>query len=155
MLPATAAFFPADHPRRTERLPRALGEHVMSQLEQPGNLDRFGNPAYRLITIILMRCGLRITDALQLRSDCVTTDADGAPYLRYFTHKMRRDALVPIETELVDLIGGTATSSAGRAAHPSCSHGPARTSMAATRSDHRPTGWRWSAGSMPWHGYSL
>ena len=105
-LPTTAVFFRADHPRRAERLPRALAEQVMAQLEQPGNLDRFDNPSYRLITVILMRCGLRITDALRLRSDCVTTDADGAPYLRYFNHKMRRDALVPIDTDLVDAIGG-------------------------------------------------
>ena len=39
-----------------------------------------------------MRCGLRVTDALRLRADCVN-------------HKMHRDALVPIDTELVDAIG--------------------------------------------------
>jgi integrase len=104
-LPATALFFPADHPRRPDKLPRALAEQVMAQLEQPANLDRFDNPSYRLITVILMHCGLRVTDALRLRSDCVTTDTDGAPYLRYFNHKMHRDALVPIDTELADAIG--------------------------------------------------
>ncbi len=104
-LPATALFFPADHPRRPDKLPRALAEQVMTQLEQPANLDRFDNPAYRLITVILMHCGLRVTDALRLRSDCVTTDTDGAPYLRYFNHKMHRDALVPIDTELANAIG--------------------------------------------------
>jgi len=52
-----------------------------------------------------MHCGLRVTDALRLRSDCVTADTDGAPYLRYFNHKMHRDALVPIDTELADAIG--------------------------------------------------
>ena len=104
-LPTTAMFFAEDHPKRGEHLPRALAEHVMTQLENRDNLDRFNNPAYRLITVILMRCGLRITDALRLRGDCVTTDADGAPYLRYFNHKMKRDALVPIDPDLVDMIG--------------------------------------------------
>jgi hypothetical protein len=28
------------------------------------------------------------------------TDAEGAPYLRYFNHKMNREALVPIDEEL-------------------------------------------------------
>ena len=69
----------------------------MAQLEHPANLPRFDNPAYRLITIVLMRSGLRVTDALRLRADCITTDAEGAPYLRYFNHKMSRDALVPID----------------------------------------------------------
>lgn len=104
-LPITAMFFAEDHPKRSEQLPKALTEHVMTQLEHPDSLDRFTNPTYRLITVILMRCGLRITDALRLRGNCVTTDADGAPYLRYFNHKMKRDALVPIDPDLTDMIG--------------------------------------------------
>jgi integrase len=103
-LPATATFFPEDHPKRTERLPRALAERVMAQLEDAENLARFANPAYRLVTIILMRCGLRVTDALRLGFDCTVTDADGAPYLRYLNHKMKRDALVPIDEEVRHLI---------------------------------------------------
>ena len=61
--PANAMFFPEDYPSRTELLPRALAEHVMAQVEHPANLDRWHNPAYRLVTLILIRCGLRITDA--------------------------------------------------------------------------------------------
>jgi integrase len=103
-LPASATFFAADYPKRAERLPRALAEHVMTQVEHPGNLARWDNPAYRLVTLVLIRCGLRISDALRLRRDCVVTDADAAPYLRYFNHKMKREALVPIDEELQDLI---------------------------------------------------
>jgi integrase len=105
-LPTTAVFFPEDRPQRSEMLPRALAEHVMSQVEDPANLDRWDNPAYRLITVILMRCGLRISDATRLAFDCVAYDANGAPYLRYYNHKMRREALVPIDTELHDQIRG-------------------------------------------------
>jgi hypothetical protein len=36
----------------------------MAQVEHPANLDRWGNPAYRLATLILIHCGLRISDAL-------------------------------------------------------------------------------------------
>ena len=104
-LPATAVFFPEDQPKRSERPPRALAEHVMAQVEHPGNLDRWGNPAYQLVTLILIHCGLRISDALRLACDCITTDADGAPYLRYFNHKMKREALVPIDEDLHRLIG--------------------------------------------------
>jgi integrase len=102
-LPADAMFFAEDYPKRDERLPRALAEQVMAQLEDPDNLARFTDPAHRLITIILMRCGLRITDALRLRRDCVVADAEGAPYLRYLNHKMKRDALVPIDVQLREL----------------------------------------------------
>jgi integrase len=103
-LPAGAMFFTEDYPKRAERLPRALAEHVMTQMESTDNLDRWDNPTYRLVSVILMRCGLRVSDALRLPSDCVVTDTDGAPYLRYFNHKMKRDALVPIDEELRDLL---------------------------------------------------
>ena len=104
-LPATAMFFPGDQPRRGEQLPRALAGHVMAQVENPGNLARQRDPAYRLATLILIRCGLRVSDALRLPFDCVVTDDSGAPYLRYYNHKMKREALVPIDEELQTLIG--------------------------------------------------
>lgn len=103
-LPATALLFTDDYPKRAERPPRALAEQVMAQVEHPANLDRWASPAYRLITLILIRAGLRITDALQLSRDCIVADAEGAPYLRYFNHKMKREALVPIDEELHALI---------------------------------------------------
>ena len=52
-----------------------------------------------------MRCGLRVTDALGLPGDCIVRDANGAPYLRYYNHKMRREALVPVDEELERAIG--------------------------------------------------
>ena len=54
-LPTTAVFYPEDGPQRGQMLPRALAEHVMAQVEDPANLDRWDNPAYRLISVILMR----------------------------------------------------------------------------------------------------
>jgi integrase len=103
-LPADAMIFPGDQPPRIELLPRALAGHVMAQVEEPGNLERQRNPAYRLATLIPIRCGLRISGALQLPSDCVVADDAGAPYLRYFNHKMKREALVPVDDELAGMV---------------------------------------------------
>jgi integrase len=99
-LPASAMFHNDDYPKRGELLPRALAEHVMAQLEDPASLDRWNDPARRLITVILIRCGLRLGDALRLPVDCIVRDADNAPYLRYQNHKMNREALVPIDEEV-------------------------------------------------------
>ena len=103
-LPATAMFFPEDIPRRGGLLPRALAEHIMAQVEDPASLSRWDNPAYQLITLILIRCGLRISDATGLPARCLAYDSDGAPYLRYYNRKMKREALVPIDEELDALI---------------------------------------------------
>ena len=99
-LPATAVLFPDDHPKRSDRPPRALTEQVMAQVERPDNLDRWDNPAHRLVTQILIGTGLRVSDALRLKHDCIALDAQSAPYLRYFNHKMKREALVPIDEHL-------------------------------------------------------
>jgi integrase len=104
-LPATAALYREDRPRRPKDAPRALSEHVMAQLESPANLARFTHAAYRLLTEILMRTGLRISDACGLTADCLVRDPGGAAYLRYRNHKMRREAFVPIDEALAGAIG--------------------------------------------------
>lgn len=112
-LPATALVFSDDYPQRTQRLPRALAEHVMAQIEHPDALARFPDPAYRLVTLILIQAGLRVSDALRLDRDCVVTDPDDGAYLRYLNHKMKRQALVPIDDELHALIASHAAQAVG------------------------------------------
>ena len=86
-LPAGAMIFREDYPRKPARLPRALAEHIMAQVENPANLARCTDPAVRLVTVILMRCGLRSGDALKLpREGCIAHDPDGAPYLRGYVN---------------------------------------------------------------------
>jgi integrase len=99
-LPTTAAFFTGDCPRRTQRIDRHLAEFVMAQVERPANLDRWPHPEGRLVTFILIRCGMRVSDACTLPFDCLLHDGQGAPYLRYVNHKMNREAAVPIDDEL-------------------------------------------------------
>ena len=104
-LPAEAQLYPSDHPRRDETpAPRAIPEFVMHQLEGPANLDRITDPRIRLLVEILIRTGLRIGDATRLALDCLVRDPQGAVYLRYRNHKMRRDAVVPIDDELTTMI---------------------------------------------------
>lgn len=100
-MPADAVIYRDDYPHgRQDRLPRFLSEQVMAQVEHPDNLNRWPYPEGRLITLILIRCGLRVGDATRLGVDCVVHDASGAPYLRYTNHKLRREAFVPIDQEL-------------------------------------------------------
>lgn len=99
-LPGTAAFYLGDIPPVPEQAGRSLAEYVMTQIEAPASLDRWPSPAGRLVTLVLTRCGLRISSALALGFDCLLHDGQGAPYLRYFNTKMRREAAVPIDEEL-------------------------------------------------------
>ncbi|TCN29280.1 site-specific recombinase XerD [Kribbella orskensis] len=102
-LPRSADVFPGDRPRRPEAAPRSLPEFVMAQIEDPAAQAKLAQP-YRLILQLLIRTGLRINDALRVEVDCVVRDAQQAPYLRYYNHKMRREAFVPIDDELAAAI---------------------------------------------------
>jgi integrase len=99
-LPGTAAFYPGDTPPAPAQVSRRLAEHVMTQVESEDNLNRWADPTGRLVTLVLVRCGLRISSALTLDFDCLVHDGHGAPYLRYFNTKMKREAAVPIDEEL-------------------------------------------------------
>ena len=99
-----ADLYAEDYPRRIAGPPRALSEAVMAQLEREENLARFADPRGRLLARILMNTGLRVGDASRLRVDCLVHDGQGAPYLRYTNHKMRREAFVPIDTDLAEAI---------------------------------------------------
>lgn len=103
-LDPTAALYSDDNPPRPVRGPRTVTEHVMTQLESPAAIAAWHDPAGALITLILIRCGLRVGDGTRLAYDCLVTDPRGAPYLRYVNHKMDREALVPLDEQLRDLI---------------------------------------------------
>jgi len=105
-LPGTAAFYPGDTPPQPEQVSRRLAEYVMTQVESPACLERWPDPAGQLVTVILIRCGLRISSALTLNFDCLLYDGQRAPYLRYFNTKMKREAAVPIDEELEAAIRG-------------------------------------------------
>src|SRR2546430_5746869 len=98
-LAAGAQMFPDDYPKPSPRLPRGLPASVLAQVESPANLDRWTDPANRLITLILIRTGLRVSSAVTLPFDCIVADNDGAPYLRYWNTKMKREALVALDEE--------------------------------------------------------
>lgn len=125
-IPADSLIHPEDAPRYRALAPRALPENVMTQLEDEANLDQLTDPRMRLLFPLLMQTGLRLNDALKLPADCVTTDAAGAPYLRYTNHKMLREALVPIGAELAQMIHA-------QAARARSEHSPAAVLFPRTR----------------------
>lgn len=102
-LPSSAGIRMGDHPRRPAALPRALPEFVMAQIEDPNALEQLEQP-HRLMMQILIRTGLRLSDTYRLKIDCLLTDNQNAHYLRYFNHKMSREATLPIDDELAAAI---------------------------------------------------
>jgi integrase len=100
-LPANATFYRGEIPRDTKALPRFIDEHVMGQLEREDVLARLPDLTTQTAVVILIETGLRSVDCLRLPYDPVTIDQAGAPYLRFFNHKLSREAIIPISDRLV------------------------------------------------------
>jgi hypothetical protein len=73
----------------------------MGQLEPDETLDRLPGLTTRTAVVILIETGLRSVDCLRLQFDPITTDEAGAPYLKFFNHKLSREAIIPISERLV------------------------------------------------------
>jgi integrase len=72
----------------------------MAQIEYRPTWTAGPTPTPRLITLILIRCGLRASDARTLGFDCLLHDGQARPLSALLNHKMRREAAVPIDNEL-------------------------------------------------------
>ena len=100
-LPANATYYRGEIPNVRNSLPRFVDEFVMGQLERDETLDRLPDLTTRTAVVILMETGLRSVDCLRLPFDPVTTDEAGAPYLRFYNHKLSREAIIPVSDRLV------------------------------------------------------
>jgi integrase len=103
-LPANATYHRGEIPRDRTWLPRFIDEFVMAQLETEQALDRLPDLTTRTAVVILIETGLRSVDCLRLPFDPITVDEAGAAYLRFFNHKLSREAIIPISQRLTDQI---------------------------------------------------
>jgi integrase len=95
-LPAGAAIYLDELPRRPQPLPRFIPEFVMNSLEDPARLALLPDDTTRHLVIVLMETGLRVNDACWLPFNPVIEDSVGWPCLRYYNAKMAAEQLVPL-----------------------------------------------------------
>lgn len=95
-LAATAVLYNDDLPRRPRPLPRFIPEFVMTQLENPANLDQLPDHTTRALVIVITETGLRANDACALAFNPILNDSSGWPCLRYINAKMAAEQLIPL-----------------------------------------------------------
>jgi integrase len=93
--------FDDDLPRVPKRDPRHLEEDVLQQLTS--NLDGLPTHFARML-VIQLDLGLRISEALTLRTDCLSQDTTGEWTLHYYQHKVKRQHQAPLSKDVAALI---------------------------------------------------
>lgn len=92
---------PEDYPQRPKAQPRYVPEEVMQQLNQ--HLSDLPEPVMRMV-LILQECGMRISELLLLRFDCLLQDKAGDWFLRYYQFKMKKEITIPVSREIVFVV---------------------------------------------------
>jgi len=95
-LAATAVLYNDDLPARPRPLPRFIPEFIMTQLENPANLDRLPDHSTRALVVVIIETGLRANDACSLVFNPIINDSSGWPCLRYHNTKMSAEQLIPL-----------------------------------------------------------
>lgn len=90
-----------DIPRPSKAIPRYIPDTVLEHLN--AHLDDLAEPVMRM-TLVLMECGMRISELLHLKPDCLLQDNAGDWFLRYYQFKMKKEITIPVSRELVQVI---------------------------------------------------
>uniref|UniRef100_B8HWN7 Integrase family protein n=1 Tax=Cyanothece sp. (strain PCC 7425 / ATCC 29141) TaxID=395961 RepID=B8HWN7_CYAP4 len=90
-----------DYPKRSKALPRYIPECVMDQLMS--HVDDLPEPVMRM-TLVISECGMRVSELLYLKPDCLLQDKAGDWFLRYYQFKMKKEITIPVSREIVRII---------------------------------------------------
>ncbi len=90
-----------DFPKRPKSVPRYIPEDVMRQLNE--HLDDLPEPVVRMV-LVLQECGMRISELLCLKPDCLLQDKAGDWFMCYYQFKMKKEITIPVSREIVRVI---------------------------------------------------
>ena len=67
------------------------------------NIEILPKPVMRMI-LVIQECGLRVSELLLLKINCIEQDTEGTWYLRYMQFKMKKEHIISISNELALVI---------------------------------------------------
>lgn len=86
--PLRPLIYPEDECGTIRRIPRFIPEPVFKQLQDNLHLLL---PHIRNAVVIVMNVGMRASELLTLKEDCISYDKDGSPWIQYYMGKMHKE----------------------------------------------------------------
>jgi len=93
-----AVFFPEDLPKPSKTLSREIPAEVLKQVR--GHLETLDTTTLRM-TVILLECGMRISELCTLPLECLIYDDKHDWYLRSYQLKSKKEHIIPLLNKVV------------------------------------------------------
>ncbi len=97
-VPKERLIFDSDFPKDKLRLPREIPQEVLKQLRE--HLETLDTVMLRMV-VILLECGMRISELCTLPLDCLIYDDRHDWYLRFYQLKSKREHIIPLVNKTV------------------------------------------------------
>lgn len=79
-----------------------IPEEVIQQIQ--ASLDELKNPMHKRMFLVLIECGMRISELCHLCFNCLRQDSKGDFFLQYYQYKLKKDITIPIARLTVKVI---------------------------------------------------
>ena len=90
--------FDEDFPKSERSLPHDIPEDVLKQLRK--HLETLDTMTLRMV-VILLECGMRISELCTLSIDCLINDNKHEWYLRLYQRKTKQEYIIPLVNQKV------------------------------------------------------
>lgn len=87
--------------RNIKTVPRFIPDDVLKKFNQ--HLDALPDPVRRM-TLVIQECGMRVSELVSLRIDCLKQDSKGGWFIKLTRCKMNQEDILPISPELALVI---------------------------------------------------
>ncbi|MFA9399363.1 MAG: tyrosine-type recombinase/integrase [Clostridiaceae bacterium] len=99
--PVIPLIYPEDQCGTIKRIPKFIPDDVFNQLK--ANLYQL-QPNIKNAVIIVMNVGMRVSELLTLKENCISYDHDNSPWITYYMSKMHKEHRVPTNTDVANAV---------------------------------------------------
>ncbi len=93
--------YPEDQCGTIKRIPKFIPDDVFNQLK--ANLYQL-QPNIKNAVIIVMNVGMRVSELLTLKENCISYDNDDTPWMTYYMSKMHEEHRVPTNADVANAV---------------------------------------------------
>ena len=87
--------------KEIKQIPKFIPDNVLRQLNQ--HIEALQEPVQRML-LVIQECGIRVSELVSLKFDCLQQDSTGGWFLKFKRSKMKKEDVIPISNELAGVV---------------------------------------------------